>query len=82
MSGWLRGSKDDPSTPDYALDHACWGGFYDSKFLGCEVASEEASLDATKATGKRFDNALTEEEFDRAVVEGEAWEDMEGSWLR
>lgn len=79
---WLRTQADDEDAPDWELDHYQWGGFADNKFHGSEVASAEAALDASKATGVEFGEPMNDIEFQETVVEGEAWEDEEGSWLK
>jgi len=79
---WLRTQADDAESPDFALDHSGpWGGFADSKFAGSEIAAEEAMIDASNATGVDFQANMSDEDFQFAVVEGESWEDEEGSWL-
>ena len=80
---WLRTQADDESAPDWHLDHGPeWGGFADAKFNGSVVAQEQAAEAATRATGKEFGLPMDDLEFQETVVEGEAYQDMEGEWLR
>lgn len=81
--GPLNPSRDDELAPDHRLDHPRYGGF-DSQFAGCAVAQEEAIRDFERVSGSgvRDDNRLDADDFDTAMIEGEAWADAEGAWLK
>lgn len=76
MIGPLSATRDDPNAPDYGLDHAHWD--MNSHQAGCDVASEEALLDLERVCGTApNDHArLSDDDFDLALTEGEAWGDL------
>ena len=79
---WLRAHEDNPDSPQYELDHAHWSPFTGEQFFGAGLAQSEVSEQASAVTGAHFGLPMDDLEFQETVVEGESYQDEEGSWLR
>ncbi len=74
----LNPERDDKESDSYALDHGASDSAepFDSFMLGNIVARNEAAMDLEQITGEYSTYDLSDEEFDLAQIEGEAFGDM------